>query len=152
MDRGYYGLETVLLVILLKLRYPDHITLLRGNHESRQTTQIYGFYEECLRKYQSSEVWSMVTDLFDYMPLGALVDDSLFCLHGGLSPLISTLDQVWGNGSLTTRFRRWTDSRKFRTTVLCATCSGVTPRIGRDGKAGTRVLAVRVVSLEWTTC
>jgi serine/threonine-protein phosphatase PP2A-1 catalytic subunit len=94
VDRGYYGLETVLLVILLKLRYPDHITLLRGNHESRQTTQIYGFYEECLRKYQSSEVWSMLTDLFDYMPLGALVDDSLFCLHGGLSPLISTLDQV----------------------------------------------------------
>lgn len=94
MDRGYFSLETVMLVIVLKIRYPDRINLLRGNHESRQTTQIYGFYEECLRKYQSSEVWVLVTDLFDYLPIGALIDNSILCLHGGLSPLISSLDQV----------------------------------------------------------
>ena len=90
MDRGYFSLETVMLVIVLKIRYPDRINLLRGNHESRQTTQVYG----CLRKFQSSEAWVMITDLFDYLPIGALIDNSILCLHGGLSPLISSLDQV----------------------------------------------------------
>lgn len=95
VDRGYFSLETILLILALKLRYPDRLSILRGNHESRQITQVYGFYEECLRKYQTSEVWMIVTDLFDFFPIGALIDNSLLCLHGGLSPLISTMDQVF---------------------------------------------------------
>lgn len=94
VDRGYFSLETILLILALKLRYPDKLSILRGNHETRQITQVYGFYEECLRKYQSSVVWKTITDLFDYFPLGALIDNSILCLHGGLSPLISTMDQV----------------------------------------------------------
>ena len=94
VDRGYFSLETILLILSLKLRYPDRLSIIRGNHESRQITQVYGFYEECLRKYKNSEVWKMITDLFDYFPLGALIDNSVLCLHGGLSPLISTIDQV----------------------------------------------------------
>ena len=94
VDRGYFSLETILLILALKLRYPDRLHILRGNHECRQITQVYGFYEECLRKYKSSSVWKTITDLFDYFPLGALIGNSLLCLHGGLSPLISTMDQV----------------------------------------------------------
>ena len=94
VDRGYFSLETILLILVLKLRYPDRLHILRGNHECRQITQVYGFYEECLRKYKSSSVWKTITDLFDYFPLGALIGNSLLCLHGGLSPLISTMDQV----------------------------------------------------------
>lgn len=94
VDRGYFSLETILLILVLKLRYPDRLHILRGNHECRQITQVYGFYEECLRKYKCSSVWKIVTDLFDYFPLGALIGSSLLCLHGGLSPLISTMDQV----------------------------------------------------------
>ncbi|KAH0474350.1 MAG: uncharacterized protein KVP18_005224 [Porospora cf. gigantea A] len=94
VDRGFYSVESVTLVLALKVRYPDRVTIIRGNHESRQTTQVYGFYDECLRKYQSVNVWRMLTDLFDYLPLAAVIGRQIFCPHAGLSPQMETLDQV----------------------------------------------------------
>ncbi|KAL3576472.1 hypothetical protein D5086_021755 [Populus alba] len=94
VDRGFYSVETFLLLLALKVRYPDRITLIRGNHESRQITQVYGFYDECLRKYGSVNVWRYCTDIFDYLSLSALIENKVFSVHGGLSPAISTLDQI----------------------------------------------------------
>lgn len=94
VDRGYNSVESVSFLVAMKVRYPKRITILRGNHESRQTTQVYGFYDECLRKYGSASVWRMFTDLFDYFPITALVDNKIFCLHGGLSPSIDSIDNI----------------------------------------------------------
>lgn len=94
VDRGYYSVETFLLLLALKVRYPDRITLIRGNHESRQITQVYGFYDECMKKYGSVNVWRHCTDIFDYLSLAAVVEGKVLCVHGGLSPAIDTLDQI----------------------------------------------------------
>jgi len=94
VDRGFYSVETFLLLLALKVRYPDRMYLIRGNHESRQITQVYGFYDECLRKFGSVNVWRYCTEIFDYLSLSAVVDNEIFAVHGGLSPSITTLDQI----------------------------------------------------------
>lgn len=94
VDRGYHSVETISLLACLKVRYPARITLLRGNHESRAITQVYGFHAECLKKYGSSKVWEFFTDMFDFLAIGALIDNKILCVHGGLSPAIHTIDQI----------------------------------------------------------
>mmetsp|Transcript_58715 Transcript_58715/g.190117 ORF Transcript_58715/g.190117 Transcript_58715/m.190117 type:complete len:319 (-) Transcript_58715:133-1089(-) len=94
VDRGYFSVECVSLLFCFKVRFRERITVLRGNHESRQITQIYGFYDECMRKYGSQNAWKCFTDLFDYLPLTALVENKVFTQHGGLSPNIESLDDV----------------------------------------------------------
>lgn len=94
VDRGLFSVETISLLVCLKLRYPSRVHLIRGNHESRGVTQSYGFYTECSRKYGNAAVWHYFTDMFDYLSLSCVIDDKIFCVHGGLSPSIHSIDQI----------------------------------------------------------
>lgn len=94
VDRGMFSVETITLLICLKIRHPNRVTLVRGNHESRQITQNYGFYTECMRKYGNATVWHLFTDIFDFLTLSAMIDNCIFAIHGGLSPNVHTLDQL----------------------------------------------------------
>ena len=94
VDRGYNSVETFIYLLTLKIKYPNRITLLRGNHESRQITQAYGFYEECQRKYGSVNVWKMCTNVFDLFQLAAVIESKVFCVHGGLSPNVHLIDDI----------------------------------------------------------
>ena len=94
VDRGYFSVETVELLLALKARYPDRIVLLRGNHESRGITQVYGFYDECMQKYGNTNAWKYFMDVFDCMSIAALIDNKVLCVHGGISPFIRTIDHI----------------------------------------------------------
>ncbi|KAH8596084.1 calcineurin-like phosphoesterase [Bisporella sp. PMI_857] len=94
VDRGMFSVETISLLVCLKLRYPNRVTLIRGNHESRGVTQSYGFYTECSRKYGNANVWHYFTDMFDFLTLSVVINDQIFCVHGGLSPSIHSIDQI----------------------------------------------------------
>ena len=94
VDRGMHSVETFLLLLALKVRYPERIILIRGNHETKCITWYYGFYDECLRKYGSINVWRYCTETFDYLPLAAAIEDRFFCVHGGLSPRLRWLSDV----------------------------------------------------------
>lgn len=94
VDRGHHSVETFQLLLCLKARYPAHITLIRGNHEARQITQVYGFYDECMHKYGNANPWRMCTEVFDLFSLAAIIEGRVFCVHGGLSPELSTTDEL----------------------------------------------------------
>lgn len=80
-----FSVETISLLVCLKLRYPERVHLIRGNHESRGVTQSYGFYTECSRKYGNANVWHYFTDMFDFLTLSVVIDNQIFCVHGGMS-------------------------------------------------------------------
>ena len=93
VDRGKQSLETVCLLMCYKIKYPEKVTLLRGNHESSVTNRIYGFYDECKRRY-NIRLWKSFTDLFNYLPVAALIDDKILCMHGGLSPDLKSIQNI----------------------------------------------------------
>ena len=93
VDRGKQSLETICLLLCYKIKFPEKVTLLRGNHESSVTNRIYGFYDECKRRY-NVKLWKAFTDLFNFLPVAALIDDKILCMHGGLSPDLKNLQNI----------------------------------------------------------
>ena len=93
VDRGKQSLESLLLLLCLKIKYPSKIFLLRGNHESEALNKIYGFYDECKRRI-SVKIFKKMTTLFNILPITALINDNILCIHGGLSPDLKNIDQL----------------------------------------------------------
>lgn len=93
VDRGPNGLETICLLLAYKIRYPENFFMLRGNHESAAINRIYGFYEECRERY-NLKIWKAFNDCFNCLPLGAIIEDKILCIHGGLSPDLKNLEQI----------------------------------------------------------
>lgn len=93
VDRGKNSLETICLLMAYKIKFPENFFLLRGNHESASINRIYGFYDECKRRY-SIKLWKTFTDCFNCLPVAAVIDEKILCMHGGLSPELSSLDQI----------------------------------------------------------
>ncbi|KAL3579101.1 hypothetical protein D5086_020605 [Populus alba] len=93
VDRGKQSLETICLLLAYKIKYPENFFLLRGNHECASINRIYGFYDECKRRF-NVRLWKSFTDSFNCLPVAALIDDKILCMHGGLSPDLTNLDQI----------------------------------------------------------
>ena len=85
VDRGNQSIEVMCLLLALKVKYPECVFLLRGNHECQNISKIYGFFDECKRRY-NMKLWRDFIKLFNYLPVAALIEDKILCMHGGLSP------------------------------------------------------------------
>lgn len=93
VDRGRHGLETITLLLAYKVKYPENFFMLRGNHETASVSRIYGFFDECKRRY-CTKIWRTFVDVFNSMPIAACIDDKVLCMHGGLSPELTSLDEI----------------------------------------------------------
>ncbi|XP_033172738.1 serine/threonine-protein phosphatase alpha-2 isoform-like [Drosophila mauritiana] len=93
VDRGKQSIETMCLLLAYKIKYPENFFLLRGNHESAGINRIYGFYDECKRRY-TIKLWRTFVDCYSCMPVSAIVDEKIFCCHGGLSPDLLNMNQI----------------------------------------------------------
>ena len=93
VDRGKQSIETISLLFALKIKYPENIFMLRGNHESSKINRIYGFYDECKKRYDK-KIWKLFSDTFNYLPIAAIIEGKIFCIHGGLSPKLFSLEQI----------------------------------------------------------
>jgi diadenosine tetraphosphatase ApaH/serine/threonine PP2A family protein phosphatase len=94
VDRGLFSLNTFLYLACMKLENPDKVFLLRGNHETRTQTRLYGFYAEVCTFYGGPALWSFIQLAFDLLPLAAVIDQRVFCVHGGISPVVPLVESI----------------------------------------------------------
>jgi serine/threonine-protein phosphatase PP1 catalytic subunit len=93
VDRGLHSIECISLLFCYKILYPLNFFLLRGNHECTYINRLYGFFDDCLHQY-TPILWRTFSDVFNCLPIAAIIDDKIFCVHGGISPELTSLDLI----------------------------------------------------------
>ncbi|KAH7577466.1 hypothetical protein JRO89_XS01G0254700 [Xanthoceras sorbifolium] len=110
VDRGQHSLETITLLLALKARicieqtkferkieYPENVHLIRGNHEAADINALFGFRLECIERMGESDgiwAWTRFNQLFNYLPLAALIEKKIICMHGGIGRSIHSVEQI----------------------------------------------------------
>jgi len=96
VDRGDNSIEVISLLFSLKIKYPKQVFLLRGNHECSQVNDAYGFKDECIERYKEKgvHIWNEINNTLRMLPICALIDNKIFCTHGGISPHIESIAQI----------------------------------------------------------
>ncbi|XP_060934235.1 serine/threonine-protein phosphatase PP1-beta catalytic subunit-like [Limanda limanda] len=95
VDRGRQSLETICLLLAYKIKYPVNFFLLRGNHECASINRLFGFYHECVRRF-NVRLWNTFNECFNCLPVAAIIDEKIFCCHGGLSPDLQSMELIRG--------------------------------------------------------
>uniref|UniRef100_A0A915PR23 Serine/threonine-protein phosphatase n=1 Tax=Setaria digitata TaxID=48799 RepID=A0A915PR23_9BILA len=95
VDRGLYQVELILFIFLMKLRWPNYVTTLKGNHEDYQCCKAYEFYDECLRIFKRGRRWfTLINHVFDHMPVCAIISNHFFLCHGGISQWLTCRNNI----------------------------------------------------------
>lgn len=94
VDRGEFSIEVISLLLAMHNIFPDNIFLLRGNHETRDTNDSYGFKTDIQYVYPNTQLWDKFNDVFDCLPIAAVINKSIFCVHGGISPQLQKIEDM----------------------------------------------------------
>ncbi|XP_061372089.1 serine/threonine-protein phosphatase BSL1 isoform X1 [Gastrolobium bilobum] len=97
VDRGQHSLETITLLLALKIEYPENVHLIRGNHEAADINALFGFRIECIERMGENDgiwAWTRFNQLFNYLPLAALIEKKIICMHGGIGRSIHSIEQI----------------------------------------------------------
>ncbi|KAH1222400.1 Serine/threonine-protein phosphatase BSL2 [Glycine max] len=97
VDRGQHSLETITLLLALKVEYPNNVHLIRGNHEAADINALFGFRIECIERMGERDgiwTWHRINKLFNWLPLAALIEKKIICMHGGIGRSINHVEQI----------------------------------------------------------
>ncbi|OAY49620.1 serine/threonine-protein phosphatase BSL1 [Manihot esculenta] len=97
VDRGQHSLETITLLLALKIEYPENVHLIRGNHEAADINALFGFRLECIERMGEGDgiwAWTRFNQLFNVLPLAALIEKKIICMHGGIGRSIHSVEQI----------------------------------------------------------
>jgi len=96
VDRGTNQLECLILVLALKIRYPNRYYLLKGNHETLEMNKAYGFFQEFEYRYNNQIKFDEVLAVYNVLPFCALINKGILCLHGGIPEDVAILKKLKG--------------------------------------------------------